>query len=33
MFHVFQAFSAILPEGQEAIASLGAYLREHAATG
>lgn len=29
MFHVFQGFSAILPEGQEAIASLGAYLREH----
>ena len=30
MFHVFQAFSAILPEGQEAIARLGAYLKEHA---
>ncbi len=31
MFHVFQAFSTILPEGQEAIAHLGAYLRERAA--
>jgi monoterpene epsilon-lactone hydrolase len=31
MFHVFQGFSGILPEGQEAIASLGAYLREHSA--
>jgi acetyl esterase/lipase len=30
MFHVFQGFSAILPEGQEAIASIGAYLRDHA---
>jgi epsilon-lactone hydrolase len=29
MFHVFQAFSTILPEGQEAIEHLGAYLREH----
>jgi epsilon-lactone hydrolase len=27
MFHVFQAFSTILPEGQEAIEHLGAYLR------
>jgi len=27
MFHVFQAFSGILPEGQEAIAHLGSYLR------
>jgi monoterpene epsilon-lactone hydrolase len=31
MFHVFQAFSTILPEGQEAIEHLGAYLRERAA--
>jgi acetyl esterase/lipase len=30
MFHVFQAFSTILPEGQEAIARLGAYLKQHA---
>ncbi len=30
MFHVFQAFSTILPEGQEAIAHLGAYLRQRA---
>jgi monoterpene epsilon-lactone hydrolase len=30
MFHVFQAFSAMLPEGQAAIARLGAYLRERA---
>ncbi len=30
MFHVFQAFSAILPEGQQAIEHLGAYLRAHA---
>jgi acetyl esterase/lipase len=29
MFHLFQAFSTILPEGQEAIERLGAYLREH----
>jgi monoterpene epsilon-lactone hydrolase len=28
MFHVFQAFSAILPEAQQAIESIGAYLRE-----
>jgi monoterpene epsilon-lactone hydrolase len=28
MFHVFQAFSTILPEGQQAIERLGAYLRE-----
>lgn len=27
MFHVFQAFSGILPEGQEAITHLGDYLR------
>jgi acetyl esterase/lipase len=27
MFHVFQAFSTILPEGQQAIERLGAYLR------
>jgi monoterpene epsilon-lactone hydrolase len=33
MFHVFQAFSTILPEGQEAIVSLGAYLREHTTAG
>jgi hypothetical protein len=31
MFHVFQAFSALLPEGQEAIARLGAFLHGHAA--
>ncbi len=30
MFHVFQAFSTILPEGQEAIAHLGEYLRAQA---
>ena len=30
MFHVFQAFSTILPEGQEAIEHLGAYLRQRA---
>jgi epsilon-lactone hydrolase len=30
MFHVFQAFSTILPEGQQAIEHLGAYLRQHA---
>ncbi len=30
MFHVFQAFSTILPEGQQAIEHLGAYLRHHA---
>jgi acetyl esterase/lipase len=28
MFHVFQGFSAILPEGQQAIERVGAYLRE-----
>jgi acetyl esterase/lipase len=28
MFHVFQAFSTILPEGQEAIEHLGSYLRQ-----
>ncbi len=28
MFHVFQAFSTILPEGQQAIERLGTYLRE-----
>jgi acetyl esterase/lipase len=27
MFHVFQAFSTILPEGQQAIEHIGAYLR------
>jgi epsilon-lactone hydrolase len=30
MFHVFQAFSTILPEGQQAIEKLGAYLRARA---
>ena len=30
MFHVFQAFSTILPEGQEAIGHLGAYLQQRA---
>jgi monoterpene epsilon-lactone hydrolase len=29
MFHVFQAFSTILPEGQQAIERLGQYLRQH----
>jgi acetyl esterase/lipase len=28
MFHVFQAFSTILPEGKEAIAHVGKYLHE-----
>jgi acetyl esterase/lipase len=27
MFHVFQAFAAMLPEGREAIAEIGAFLR------
>ena len=27
MFHVFQAFSAMLPEGREALAQVGAFLR------
>ena len=30
MFHVFQAFSMILPEGQQAIESIGSYLRKWA---
>jgi monoterpene epsilon-lactone hydrolase len=30
MFHVFQAFSAILPEGQHAIENIGQYLRKRA---
>lgn len=30
MFHVFQAFSTILPEGQEAIEHVGAYIRARA---
>jgi acetyl esterase/lipase len=30
MFHVFQAFSTILPEGQQAIEHLGTYLRARA---
>jgi monoterpene epsilon-lactone hydrolase len=29
MFHVWQAFAAMLPEGREAVEKLGAFLREH----
>lgn len=32
MFHVFQAFAGALPEGREAIARIGAYLRRRAET-
>jgi acetyl esterase/lipase len=28
MFHVFQAFAAILPEGREAIMKIGSFLKE-----
>jgi acetyl esterase/lipase len=31
MIHVFQAFAVILPEGQQAIEKIGAFIREHAA--
>ena len=31
MVHVFQAFAAMLPEGQDAIAKLGSFLRAHSA--
>ena len=31
MIHVFQAFAVILPEGQQAIDKIGAFVREHAA--
>jgi monoterpene epsilon-lactone hydrolase len=29
MFHVWQAFAAMLPEGQQAIDRIGAFVREH----
>jgi acetyl esterase/lipase len=29
MIHVFQAFAAILPEGQQAIERIGEFLRKH----
>jgi acetyl esterase/lipase len=32
MIHVWHLFAALLPEGQQAIESVGAYIRQHTAT-
>ena len=31
MIHVWQIFAAMLPEGQQAIDRIGAFIKEHAA--
>ena len=31
MIHVFQAFAVMLPEGQQAIEKIGAFMLKHAA--